>query len=700
MTQPTNSLLAPSATFRKQVTRAIIAIVLFILVYFALLGLSLVLAGLAFYGGIAIISLKATFITIAAGVGLMGCGVMVLFFMIKFLFASHKEDRSDSIEITEAEQPELFRTINELAAATGTLRPKRIYLSPDVNAAVFYDSSFWSMFLPIKKNLKIGLGLVNSVNASELKAVIAHEFGHFSQKSMKVGSWVYGVNRIIYDMLYNNSSYSKALSNLGSVSGVLAFFMQVTVKIVQGILWVLHQMYKVVNKSYMGLSREMEFHADLVAASVCGSNNIINALKRVEFGEVCYGTTINTCNNVLREKKRVADFYTQHRIVVKHLASLNGLQLTNGLALMKPQDDDQPRHRVNYRNQWSSHPTLAEREAHLEQFGLIAAVDETSAWSLFCNEERLKEDVTRLIYNNVPQGELQGTINAEEFETCFTSELQSMSYPEIFGRFYENRVVNKFNPDTVATRPFTLQPFDSILTGKAKVLPETLRFLEDDIAVLQGIVDKTIEVSSFDVDGKKYPRKQAKDILAQFQEEKARIQERLNELDTMLFRYFYAVLSMPEAEAYKASWKEYFNYRLRSEEFVNTVNRMMEPLGPVYAGHTLSNEDVQQRIHNLKAAYEPAFKKALEEWLALGAFEKNAAILYSVEKFLRTDYVYFTETGYFENELNDLSMLVQESWGCIFAWVADKFRSIAVKQASIEETRRAEAGVLVASSLS
>lgn len=699
MTQQTNSLLAPSATFRKQATRSIIAIVLFILVYFSLLALSLVLAGLAFYGGIAIISLKVTLGTIVAGVGLMGCGAMVLFFMIKFLFASHKEDRSDSIEITEAEQPELFRTIHELAAATGTSRPKRIYLSPDVNAAVFYDSSFWSMFLPIKKNLKIGVGLVNSVNVSELKAVIAHEFGHFSQKSMKVGSWVYGVNRIIYDMLYNNSSYSKALSNLGSVSGLIAFFMQVTVKIVQGIMWVLHQMYKVVNKSYLGLSREMEFHADLVAASVCGSNNIINALKRVEFGDFCYGTTINTCNNVLREKKMVTDFYAQHRTVAKHLASFTGLQLANGLALMKSEDDGQPRHRVNYRNQWASHPTLPEREAYLEPFGLDAAVDETSAWSLFRNEERLREDLTGLIYRDVPQGELKGTISAAEFESWLTSELQASSFPEVFGKFYQNRVVNKFDAEAVAKMPFTLQPFDSILTENAKALPETLRLLEEDIAVLQGIVNKSIDASSFDVDGKKYPRKQAKHILAQFEEEKAQLQERLNELDTTLFRYFYAVLSMPEAEAYKTSWKEYFDYRSRGEEFANKIDRVMEPLAPVYAGHTLAIEDIQQLIHNLKTTHEPAFKKALKEWVALGVFEKDAVVLSSVEKFLQTDYAYFSGTEYFENELNDLSHLVQDSWGCIFPWVEQKFRSIVVRQAEVEEKRRAE-NILVSPSLS
>ena len=144
-------VLEPSATFKKQATRSVIAISGFILVYFILLVLSVALLFAAIWAGIALISIKPGIWTVIGGLGIIGCGVMVFYFMVKFLFASHKEDRSDMIEITSDDQPLLFRTIHELADQIGTSHPKRIYLSPDVNAAVFYDSSFWSMFFPIKK---------------------------------------------------------------------------------------------------------------------------------------------------------------------------------------------------------------------------------------------------------------------------------------------------------------------------------------------------------------------------------------------------------------------------------------------------------------------------------------------------------------------------------------------------------------------
>src|SRR5688572_17166397 len=148
------------------------------------------------------------------------------------------------------------------------------------------------MFLPTKKNLQIGLGLVNAVNVSEFKAVMAHEFGHFSQRSMKLGSFVYNVNRVIYNMLFENTSYGRSLEKWGSMHFLFAIFATITAAIVRAIQYVLRQMYGLINKNYMSLSREMEFHADAVAASVSGSDNCISALRRIELAGNAYGVLI------------------------------------------------------------------------------------------------------------------------------------------------------------------------------------------------------------------------------------------------------------------------------------------------------------------------------------------------------------------------------------------------------------------------
>src|SRR3712207_1292720 len=112
-------------------------------------------------------------------------------YLIKYIFARHRDDDTDRIEVTEADCPRLFRLINETADAVGAARPYKVYLTPQVNASAFFNTSIWSMLFPVKKNLNFGLGLLVGMNTEEVRSILAHEFGHFSQDSMRVGETVY-----------------------------------------------------------------------------------------------------------------------------------------------------------------------------------------------------------------------------------------------------------------------------------------------------------------------------------------------------------------------------------------------------------------------------------------------------------------------------------------------------------------------------
>jgi len=264
----------PSANFKREVKKVMASVVLFFLVYIILIVLAALLAVGCVYAGFFVMVGSGHLIGIIAGVGIMSIGIMVFIFLIKFIFSVKKYDESGTITITESEQPQLFSFIRQLTTDTQTQFPKKIVLSPEVNASVFYNDSFWSMIFPVKKNLQIGLGLVNSLTLSEFKAVMAHEFGHFSQRSMKLGSFVYNVNKAVYNMLYENNDYGSFLQKWGNLHWAIGIFVWVTIQIVKGIQQILQGMYSFINKNYMSLSREMEFHADAVAASVSGSSNL------------------------------------------------------------------------------------------------------------------------------------------------------------------------------------------------------------------------------------------------------------------------------------------------------------------------------------------------------------------------------------------------------------------------------------------
>jgi len=195
-----------SPNFKKHARKTILSIFVFAFTYILLLVLAIGLTiGFTLFG-LFIFASKPMFLTGVLCLGLIASGLTILFFLLKFVFAQTKTDTSHLTAITAQDEPRLFALIDEIVNEVDTSFPKKVFLSHDVNASVFYDSTFWSMFLPIRKNLQIGMGLINVVTQQELKAILAHEFGHFSQRSMKLMSYVYHVNQIIYNMLYKNEA--------------------------------------------------------------------------------------------------------------------------------------------------------------------------------------------------------------------------------------------------------------------------------------------------------------------------------------------------------------------------------------------------------------------------------------------------------------------------------------------------------------
>ncbi len=673
-------LLETSPQFKKEALRAVLGIICFIVVYLFLFALSLCLVALCFYAGGMVMIAKPGGLTILFGLGAIGCGIMVFVFLIKFLFASSQADETDSIELSEADYPKLFQSIRSIAEQVGTQMPKKVFISPDVNACVFYNSSFWSMFLPVRKNLKIGLGLVNAVNISELEAVIAHEFGHFSQKSMKVGSWVHQVNRIIYDMLFNNQHFAKGLDSLAKVHGIFYLFAILTIKIIQGIQWVLRQVYKVVNKSYLGLSRQMEFHADLVAASIYGSNNVIHALLRSELASACYETTLDICTKAWQEKKVASEFYAAHSFVLQHVGQDHQFTFQGNLPVIKEQEGSNFS-RINYKDQWSSHPTIQERKMHLEPFNLTAGVNNSSAWFLFREETALKNSLTKKLYRNIPQEEIKEVLDLAGFEVFLKKELDRASFPPLFKGYYDLRQVEAFDVEEVSAEPFVFTTFEEVFDEDTASIPKKLRFLRQDLAVLQAIESGHIETRSFDFEGQKYKVKEAPLVINQLQEELRLVEERLKASDRRLFRYFYAVSQLSESEALKKDYQAYFHKCTESDSFIECVNAMMEPLGPIFRGETIPVETILEKINKLKKVHEPAFKSSLQQWSE--CFSSVSGLRESVDKFLSSDYQYFHEQSFFENELQELNNLVQDCWEEISTYLLEQFKAITVKQAQI-----------------
>ena len=532
--------------------------------------------------GVAILFYIHQLMAMLLGAGLVLTGLMILYFMVKFIFESKKADRSRYREVFENDQPDLFAFVRKVSEETGAQFPKHIYLSPEVNASVFYDSNFLSMFLPVKKNLCIGLGLVNMLNLSEFKSVIAHEFGHFSQKSMRAGSYVYQANRVIYNMLYENDNYGRLLNRWASIHGIFALCARLTVNVIQPMQWAQRELYKSVNKQYSALSRQMEFHADAISAMVAGSNNAIHALHRLDFADSCYSNVIDKYNAWFPENIKGSNLYSHQRIMAEQLAAEFQLPLHNGLPLMSnAQQLLSNNNKVSIENQWASHPTLEQRQDALEQLQVTGEVVDESPWVLFANATELQQQLTDELYKNAPFKKDPAPGTDKAFEDALKKARTSFTLPAVYGLFYKDRTISNVDIDNIAdAEPITdLQQY---CEAKAS-LSIAITAAKADIALLEHIATNSKDITSFTYEGDKMSSKYAATVKETMQTLLEELQSKLQKADESVFCY---MLERATVKGYDQAFilKKMYTYYYELKEtainnliFCNELSTLLQP---------------------------------------------------------------------------------------------------------------------------
>jgi Zn-dependent protease with chaperone function len=562
--------------FKSAARKAIFAIVFFILSYLFLFALSVGLVVLCGCLGVAIMSAGVGFITLILGIGLICLGFIVFFFLIKFVFKKHKMDRSHLIELSEEDAPLLYSEIRDIVGKVQTSFPKKIYLSHEVNASVFYDSTFLSMIFPVKKNLQIGMALINTTSKAELKAILAHEFGHFSQRSMKVGSYVYTVNQIIYNMLYDNEGYGNVVQSFANVSSYFSLFAVLGIKIIQGIQWILRKLYDVVNLQHLELSREMEFHADAIAASTMGSTTFVSSLMRLELSSNSLDKVLSYYEQKITTNVRPVNIYPQQRYVMDTWAKDTDVDFVNGLPHVTMEYLNRyNKSKLIIRNQWASHPNIEDRvEAILAGNFQTGEDDGTPAITLFNDADKLQSNITNMLFAHVTYNGEQHLQPMEEFVSEYSKELTKRSFPKIFNGYYNSYNPTAVKPDDTADRK-VLVHFDTLYSSDKIDAIHVSFSLEADINTLKQIQTEETAIKSFEYDGVKYQKEDIAELLPKLEQELSSIKTSLSFNDTSIFTYFEQLaLAHNRADTYLAKYKDFFAFDKQYDDLISTYNKV------------------------------------------------------------------------------------------------------------------------------
>lgn len=644
----------PSPLYRAEVAKCILAVLFFIVVYLALLAASVTLALFCIKLGLGIFEQVRGTLVLLAGGGIILIGLLILFFVLKFLFSSNKMDRSNLVQITEEDQPQLFDFIRRITLETQAPFPKKIYLSNEVNASVFYDSTFWSMFLPVRKNLLIGLGLVNSVTLSEFKAILAHEFGHFSQKSMKVGSWIYNANRIIHNLLYDNDGFFRTLNRIAGVHIILTICMHAVAGIVKGIQYILIAVYKLLNKQNMKLSREMEFHADSVAASVAGSKPLVQSLYRLELAETSYSAALNTCNRLLEENKQEKNIYPVHASIMTALGEEHQLPVEHQLPQINRDTFagfDQTR--INIENQWASHPSTPDREDALNRLNIQADEIHTSAWTVFTSAENVQTELTTLLYQqaNLPQQENQ----IGQFASAFYQQQQHLyALPPYTLGYWDYKVLPDVLPNP-AEAP-NVDHLRQLYTEESKQLNKKMQGLETDCSTLQAIINKEVEVAGFEFEGVKYVKASAPDILERLQQEKEQLQQQLQDQDARLIHAHARQAKVQgQLEQFIKDYEQGRQWRTRQNKYNDLHTEILNTLGPIFRGELTEIQEVRSTLSRATDLEGKAVQTARELMQELEIQRHNYAHHFvRLSTFIEQARMYLQGNEFIQSDFNSL----------------------------------------------
>lgn len=153
------------------------------------------------FGGVVLLMLQVGFVFIKllliAGV----LGLSTLAGMLKSLWVrASDEDPGVKLDLAR-DAPGLRTVLGEVAATIGTRPVDNVYLTAGTDLAVLERGGLWKQTMGASERcLILGLGVVEGLKLRPFRAILAHEYGHFSNRDTAGGGLALAVRRSLFTM--------------------------------------------------------------------------------------------------------------------------------------------------------------------------------------------------------------------------------------------------------------------------------------------------------------------------------------------------------------------------------------------------------------------------------------------------------------------------------------------------------------------
>jgi len=267
-------------------------------------------------------------------------------------------------------QPRLRALLGEVARRVGTRPVDNVYLTPGTDVAVMERGGLGRQLSGrAERCLILGVGVLDGFRLGALRAVLAHEYGHFSNRDTAGGGFALAVRRSLVTIAAGLAT-----------SGTAAWYNPA---------WLfLNGFYRVFLRISQGASRLQEVLADRWAAFSYGSRAFEEGLRHVIERSVRFGVRANaTVHEMVALRQPVANLYvhepaesaTEEEIARKVREVLNRAPSV-----------------------YDSHPSPVERTRWVRALGArgtaASADDSLDAWTLFADRKAIEERMTATVH--------------------------------------------------------------------------------------------------------------------------------------------------------------------------------------------------------------------------------------------------------------------------------------------------------------
>ena len=560
-------LTEPLPAYRHQVNMVIASLIVFFLLY---VGVFLILVILT----VCLLTMRTSSPT-----GFVVRGILVVFLgitcvlMIANLFRKRRWGRNYDVEIHEDEFPRFFEFLECVCDETGAPFPDRVFVNFEVNASAGSEVSLVSLVRPPRCQLIVGLGLMNLLNLTEFKGLLAHELGHFSQFHMKSGPGI----RLAMQVVGNIVTGHEWLQFKAREVSVLHFLF-----IGNALLEALFRaVFPIILRAHFRLSHEMEYHADLVAVGAVGSDAVASLLYKSYWAEACLHRTVQDLAIAKEHDLHSSDVFLHQKLAGKFLrkrlrdpycgeppALPDNPKLT--VQVFEPADDDLEA------RMWMHHPSNYNREMNCKAFYIRTEYDPRSPWILFGDADELRERVSRRFYKHYLQLTNEDDLSdPRDVQRFLDEENASLLYDPKYGGLYDFRNLKEIDLDAIcaAAEKGLNDPAD-LIRHHLRMYPQAVADFaivyhrhQEEYGLLRSIVNRWHEPRNnrFEFRGEPFPSRAARRLLDEVKDDLDNDDEWLEEFDRNVFvAYYELAIHVDSASAVELRRRYRFHHNLQT----------------------------------------------------------------------------------------------------------------------------------------